>query len=181
MAEFDPELWRRRAWERFSRALRAGKPKEDLERTWAGDVLAIGDMSRLVSWCGERKIKVDFAKKVGATYYPHDKEVKVSSRLAPPRQVVYLLHECGHHLIGLKELNERYQLGYTTEDPSVKRTFPHRLAVLEEEFEAWHRGWKLVQRLGLNVDRSLFDEVRQECLKSYIKWSLRPGKGAEEE
>lgn len=180
MSEFEPDLWRTRAWDRFRRALRAGKPKADLERVWAVDVLAISDMSRLVGWCDGRNIRVDFAKKVGATYYPYDKEIKLSSRLSPPRQVVYLLHECGHHLIGLKDLNERYQLGYVTDDPAVKRTFPHRLAVLEEEFEAWHRGWKLVQRLELNVDRSLFDEVRQTCLKSYIKWSVRPG-GREEE
>ena len=180
MQVFEPELWKSRAWDRFTRAVVAGRLKEEVERVWFRDVVAVDDLTKLNEWCMSRKLKVVFVKKVGATYYPHDKEVLVSSRMSPQRQVVFLLHECGHHLIGMKDLAERYQLGYAEERPEVKRTFAHRLAVLEEEMEAWHRGWKLGQRLGLSVERSYFDEVRYECLKSYIKWSVRPGKGADD-
>lgn len=175
MQEFDPKLWRARAWSRFRRRLLAGAPKAEMEPTWALDVLAISDLESLVSWCSSKKLKVAFVKKVGATYYPNSKEVLVSSRLSPPRQVAFLIHECGHHLIGMKEHSERFGMGYPQTDPEVTKTFHHRVSCLEEEMEAWHRGWKLAGRLGLSISREFFDEVRLECLRSYIKWSLRPG------
>ena len=87
---------------------------------------------------------------------------------------MYLLHECGHHLIGMKEHHERFGQGYPLgNDPAVAKTKAHKVACLEEEFEAWHRGWKLARRLGLAITRSDFDELRIECLKSYIDWAAR--------
>lgn len=172
MAEFDYELWKARAWERFGRALRSGKPKRVIEPAWVADVLAVDSLSVLVEWCRGRGLKVDFVKKTGGTYYPGSKEVKISSRLSPTNQVVYLLHECGHHLIGMKEHDERFGMGYPQTDPAVKRTFQHKLACLDEEIEAWHRGWRLACRLGIRIDPDAYESVRLKCLRSYVKWSL---------
>ena len=181
MQKFDSGLWRNRAWARFRRALAAGKPKAELEPAWALDVLAICDLGTLVEWCEQRKIDVVFVKKVGATYYQDTKQVKISSRLSPQRQLLFLLHECGHHLIGLKEHNSRYAMGYPQTDAETKKTFHHRLTCLEEEMEAWHRGWNLAERLNLRISREDFDAVRLECLRTYVKWTLRPGKMEREE
>lgn len=175
MSSFDPKLWRKRAWDRLRRAVLRGGNKGEIETTYAADMYAISDLEALIGWCEGRKLNVEFVKKAAAVYLHHEGAIKVSSRLSPARQLVLLLHECGHHLIGMKDQHERFGMGYPQTDPEVTKTFHHRVSCLEEELEAWHRGWKLVKRLGLSVDRSFYDEVRLECIRTYIKWALRPG------
>jgi hypothetical protein len=175
MREFDPQAWRDRAWARYTRALCSGQPAQKIELEWALDVLAIGDLTLLTDWCAERKVKVSFLKKQNGTYHSASKEITISSRLSPRNQVIVLLHECGHHLIGPSGDSDRFQMGYAQSDPEVTKTFHHRVACLEEEMEAWHRGWRLAGRLGLRVDREIFDQYRLKCLRSYIKWTIKPG------
>ena len=71
-------------------------------------------------------------------------------------------------------VSEGETLPLSQTEPNVKRTFHHRMSCLEEEIEAWHRGWKLAVRLGLSVTREEFDVVRLDCLKSYVRWTLQP-------
>jgi hypothetical protein len=177
LAEFDKDLWRKRSWERFCRAT-ATKPEASQrirDAAWVSDLKAIDDLEALVEWCATRCIKVVFAKKALGSYATADKVITISSRLKPRNQSVVLLHECGHHLCGGADHHDRFGMGYPqATEPSVRRTFHHRVSCLEEEIEAWHRGWKLAVRLGLNVSRDDFDAVRLDCLRSYIKWTLKP-------
>lgn len=173
MTLFDPGAWRARAWGRFERGVRRGAPGG--EAAWARDVVAISDLGALVAWAGDRGLTVKFAKKTGGTYDGGGREILISSRLSPPRQVAYLLHECGHHLIEACEHGDRFRMGYPATDPRVRRTFHHRMTILEEETEAWHRGWRLAERLGLGITRAAYDEVRLDCLASYVRWVVRPG------
>jgi len=177
--EFNSELWKERAWARYTRAVQSGRAQKIDETNWALDVLAINDLELLVNWCKNHKLKVVFAKKSNGTYYHDDKQITICSNLSPRSQVIVLLHECGHHLIEVQELHERFVLGYSQTDPEITKTFEHRIACLEEEFEAWHRGWKLARRLCLCVDRESFDKYRVKCLRTYIKWSLKPKKFSE--
>lgn len=182
MSAFDPKLWRKRAWDRLRRAVLRGGDKGVVETTYAADMYAISDLEALIAWCDGRKITVDFVKKASATFIPSSLTIKMSSRMSPRRQVVLLLHECGHHLIGMHDHHERFGAGYPRGgEEEWSRTFHHRVACLDEEMEAWHRGWKLVKRLGLSVDRGFYDEVRLECIRSYIQWTLRPGQWKREE
>jgi hypothetical protein len=181
VSKFDSQLWKERAWARHTRVVSSLRAREkdklaEAERKWFSDVLSISDLEKLVGWCGERCIDVEFVKKSLGIYIHGEKEIKISSRLKPLNQVAVLLHECGHHLVGLDDRHDRFGMGYPQTDPEVTRTFHHRLACLEEELEAWHRGWKLSQRLELNIPREEFDRVRLDCVRSYIKWSLRPGR-----
>ena len=181
MREFDPQLWKERAWARYSRALNSGRPDNEVGFEWAQDVIAIGALDTLIGWCKEKKLKVLFAKKQNGTYHSGKREVYISSRLSPTNQVVVLLHECGHHLIGVNDDHDRFGMGYPQSDPEITKTFNHRVSCLEEEMEAWHRGRRLAQRLNLNVDREAFDAMRLKCLRSYIKWTLKPGSFQEPE
>ena len=178
---FDPQIWRDRAWKHLKKSHIAGKPKQKVEAEWVLDTIAISDLTKVVEWCSERGLKIDFVKKPAASYYPDSKAIQIAHRLKPIRQLIYLLHECGHHLIGSSEDHERYGMGYPQNELSVKRTFHHRLTCLDEEFEAWHRGWKLAQRLKLNITRDKYDQLKVECLRTYVKWALRPGKIVEQE
>ncbi len=174
--EFDAETWKQKAWARYTRAVQSGRARKIDETNWALDVLAIRDLYMLVGWCSDHKLKVSFAKKSNGEYRSHDKQIIVSTHLSPRKQAVVLLHECGHHLIDGQDIQDRFALGYSQIDPEIIKTFSHRLACLEEEFEAWHRGWKLAKRLNLTVDRDFFDEFRIKCLNSYVKWSINPKK-----
>ena len=175
MKEFDKKLWLERAGARLRRATRRGassETKKVAEEKWLNDVGYIHRMDALIGWCSSKGISVSFGKKGGATYLTSEKTITMAGRMSPEKQFYYLLHECGHHLIGYTEEDERFGMGYPKhEDASVNTTFQHKMACLEEEIEAWNRGWKLAKRLNLNVDRESFDFVRLDCLRSYVKWA----------
>jgi hypothetical protein len=175
MIEFDKQLWWDRAWARFKRATRKGcsrKKRDEAERQWFREAMCIDKLAAVIDWCSSKNIKVRFGKSVGASYNAIEKTITMAGRTSPEKQLYMLLHECGHHLVGFDEDDERFGMGYPyVEDSKVNTTFHHRVACLEEEMEAWHRGWRLSKRLHLNLDRPAFDKVRLDCLRSYIKWA----------
>lgn len=177
--EFDEVVWRARAWERLKRAVRAKRRESIAYKRWLDDVKYIEALRVVVEWCRARTLTVTFCKKAGGMYYTADKEIKISGRASPARQLHLLLHECGHCLIGSKEKDERFGMGYGRhDDPKVNRTAHHRLDILEEEFEAWHRGWKLALRLGAltEADKEAYDKTRTRLLYTYVQWtSKQPG------
>lgn len=173
MAIFDAELWHSRAWSRYQNALGVGADRSEAIIHWDRDVIHVNALAILIDWCTERSIKVKFCKREAGIYYPCDKCIKINGRLQPEKQVFFLLHECGHHLVGDKEKNERFGMGYSQDDPSLKRTFHHRCDIVDEELEAWYRGFKLAKRLHLRINKERFDLTRIEMLKSYFAWALR--------
>ena len=173
MHEFSEKLWRERALARFKRSCRreSKKSRAEAEEQWTKEASAIEAMAEVVKWCESKGIKVQFGKKSGGLYDSQLKTITITSHSGPEKQLYMLLHECGHHLIGFTEHDERFGKGYPfADDPEVNTSFQHKIACLEEEIEAWHRAWRLSKRLRLQLDRSAFDEVRLECLRSYIKW-----------
>lgn len=181
MAEtFSRDKLRQQAWDRFHRQVKEGRvraPKRGSEAQWFRDMLYIEKISAVVDWCAGRSIEVILAKKANGAYDPTSKVITLTARAAPEKMLHYLLHECGHHLIGMEEHHERFGKGYPRgSQPRAVNNYEHRLACLEEEMEAWHRGWKLARRLQLDVDRSQFDATRIECLRSYTDWVANTGK-----
>lgn len=173
--EFDPKVWTERAEARRQNALGAGaREKTDIEEKYADDIRMIQAIHVVVEWCAARSLSVDFVKKSGGFYHPVDKKITLSGRAAPRRQLYLLLHECGHCLIGDDKLkHERYGMGYPMiDEPGVNRSLHHRLDILEEEFEAWHRGWRLALRLKIldESDKPGFDELRTKFLLTYVRW-----------
>lgn len=172
MQYFDVSVWRQRAWDRFKRAARSKRrPAIGAEEQWVRDASYIEKLAVVVDWCEARLLAVVFGRRPSGVYDPNAKEIRLACRASPEKQLYYLLHECGHHLIGMKEHHERFGMGYPQTDPEITRTFTHKLACLEEEFEAWHRGRKLARRLGLGIDEDEFDKLRRQCLKTYLSWA----------
>lgn len=172
MISFDRHLWWNRAWERHRRALNRKNTVVSLAtQKWAREALNVNHLEVLVNWCYGKGLGVVFGKKSAAVFDQNTRTVIVSGRLPPERQVHVLLHECGHFLVGD---NPRFSNGYPmADDPKNNQSFEHRLACLEEEIEAWNRGWKLGVRLGLKVDKDGFERTRAECLRSYVNWASR--------
>lgn len=176
MREFDPQLWQDRALGRRDRAHDKGYPARGVELEYHRNLLAISDMEATIQWCTARGVKVFFVKKQSGTYHVGLKMVTISSTFSPVNQSIILLHELGHHLIGHDADDERFGQGYPRQSiPSAHKEFRHRLACIEEEFEAWNRGWKLAKRLNLRLEREEFDLMRVKCLKSYMQWGVNPG------
>lgn len=171
MSSFNSELWRRRSWARYQKSLLKGDPKADSQ--WGDDVRGIGRLEKIIDWCAERDLNVVFCRRMGGIYLGEDKMIRISDRLTPKLQAYFLLHECGHFLIGGREKDERFGMGWHTVDDEDIKTFHHRCDVVEEEFEAWWRGWKLGSRLKLNIDKSDFDKHRIRMIKTYLRWALR--------
>lgn len=178
MAAFDPDVWRARAWARYQKLVKSGNKKLSAVRQWERDVKHISFLESLILWCNERNIEVDFAKQMGGIYFPEEKRIRLSGRLSPEKQVFVLLHECGHHLIGDKEKHERFGMGYSRvdSDPTITRTFRHKCDIIDEEYEAWHRGFKLAKRLRLKIDKDRYDKHRAEMIKTYLVWALKGDK-----
>lgn len=142
------------------------------------DLKYVNALEAIIKWCESRGLSVTFSKKSGGVYYTDQKEITINARAAAKQQLFLLLHECGHHLIGSAERHERYGMGYSTSDRTVRRTYHHRIDILEEEFEAWYRGWKLALRLGVLSleDKVIYDKVRIRYLRSYLLWASKaPG------
>lgn len=172
MVSFDRELWEKRARKRHGKGVGSSPPTGAI----ANEMRAIVDLESLIGWCGERGVSVTFTNmppNVGATYDSEQNFVQMSGRFLPEKQLIVLLHECGHMLIGNRRKHERYGMGHQS-DPTVTRTLHHRFDVLDEEMEAWYRGRKLAKRLKLKIDQEAFHTTRLACLKSYAKWVLEP-------
>lgn len=179
-SNFDRDKWRQQAWRRFQRASQRTckkPPARGAEAQWHRDMLYIEKLSTLIDWCTARRLTVRFAKREAGVFEPDTRTVTVSCRAAPERQLHYILHEVGHFLIGHVADDPRFGKGYPqVYNKELNRKYIHKLTCLEEEFEAWHRGWKLSTRLHLDLDRNEFDLTRLACLKSYIGWTSTSGK-----
>lgn len=179
MSAFDHKKMRDAAWSRFERRIRKGGNEEEARRVWTREAMASDGIARVAQWLKKRGMSLRFTRRVGAAVFEDLKVIEIASTMKPDTALIYLLHECGHVLIGCEGRAKRYALGYPrTCDPDISRSFQHRLAVLDEETEAWHRGRKLAMRLriGWCISERHWEETRQNCLRSYIKWSLTPHK-----
>lgn len=173
MGHFVEKIWRERALCRYKKSLSRSLSTDKVEKKYKKELTSISHLKSLVSWCAERKIEVLFNKRSGGIYYPEVRFIHINGRMNPEKQVFLLLHECGHHLIGDKEKHERFGMGYSTNDPHVKKTFQHRCDIVDEELEAWHRGWKLSRRLKLKINKSKYDKTRSNMIKTYFRWAVR--------
>lgn len=75
-----------------------------------------------------------------------------------------MLHELGHVLM------TRTRAGRHVLVRAAKKykTQISRVAVLEEEMEAWRLGYNLAKKLDMHVNQNKFDRVKSACLTTYI-------------
>lgn len=132
---------------------------------------SIAHLATVVEWCEGRGIEVSFSRRFAGVYEPSSMSILVCGRLEPEQQLHVLLHECGHHLVGDRKPGERYGKGWNSDDPNTKRTLVHRIDIIDEELEAWHRGLKLAKRLGIKVNLERYNVTRARYVKTYLQWA----------
>jgi hypothetical protein len=170
MARFDPEVWVDRARARFTRERAAKRP--GAASRFERDKVSINKINELIKWCTSKKITVTFDNEEVGEYA--DKKIRCNVHARPDIQLYMLLHECGHFLIGVE--HEKFVLSTSDiNDPSIRRTTTtYRLDVLGEEMEAWHRGWKLANRLKIKIDRNAYLNLRTKMMKTHLMWVMDP-------
>lgn len=178
--EFLASTWRTAAENRCAKRILKDPEETDLAYVQlAKDLRAIAGLEKLLDWTTAHNVSVGFEPDGDIALYPDIRYVKMSSRARPERQLYLLLHECGHFLIGSnRSPSERFGKGYSmmrAAHPSFLRSAVHRIDVLDEELEAWARGRKLAKKLRIAVDPNVWEKVRIECIKTYIKWACKAG------
>jgi len=171
---FDHDAWRYRADRRRQRLIDRGCSEDFALLEMSRDLVSAKNLSLLVKWCEKRGLTVLFAKHENGTYDECTKTITIAANALPEKQVFYLIHECGHHLINAHPgLPNRFEMGYEQTEKKITRTFQHRLACLEEEMEAWQRGRNLARKLKLKLNEENLEKLRLHCLHSYVKWASR--------
>lgn len=182
MSTFNRDLWITRAHNRiFGKKLVQNRtqkkyavmhtdPDQDEKIVqYSREVAAIHGINKLVEWVAKKGIEVQFSKSSDGMYDPIRKQITISSRAMPETQLFFLMHECGHHLIGDRTRSERFGLGYSNCD---QRKLECRVDVVDEECEAWWRGYRLAQKLKVTFSRDRFNQLRAQSLRSYFKWAV---------
>ena len=84
-----------------------------------------------------------------------------------------LLHECGHALIrrDWTKFKTEFCAHAEHDGDGRKETKSLKISTLEEEFEAWKRGWKLAKRLNLQLAKDAYTKNKDKYIMTYIKWA----------
>jgi hypothetical protein len=169
--EFNPDRLKQRAINKYERDKAHDVVVAAI--TLKKELTAIAGMERIALWLEKKKITLKVKKMEFAIYFADIRQIHLSGGLSRERQLIFLIHECGHVLVGRPKRNERF--GMTEILKGERCTFRHRLDVLEEEFEAWHRGKKMAKRLKVVYDSTQWDQEKQWALVSYLKWAVGRG------
>ena len=107
-------------------------------------------------------------------------EVRINGRAPYRSRVLALMHECGHVVIFLRRARRRRKrycgLSYrewAAADAATLRTKWYKIAVLQEEIEAWSLGEALARKLGVSFSARQLHRHRTRCLMSYVRYCAR--------
>lgn len=135
-------------------------------------------MGILTTWLEKRGWTVEFDYLNQDEMIPANKQINISTRQGLEKQLYSFLHECGHLLIQSKW--DRYEKeypatakmnAYATVHKQLARSPKYKVDCLAEEIEAWRRGKKLADRLGLYYNEERYNDLASKCVMTYVKWA----------
>lgn len=89
---------------------------------------------------------------------------------------VYLfLHELGHNelrknWVEYEKVNPVAAFAEVIKHYKYRRRIEYYVCVIEEEYKAWDAGFELGNRLGIKIDDKRWNELRNKCLMTYIRY-----------
>jgi len=107
-------------------------------------------------------------------FFDKEKEIVYSLRTKNEKNQMYsLLHECGHALAFESK-------GYTNRFPTMaakrfktakvnRRTNTFKVESIIEEYDAWARGLKLAERLGIEIDKEDYGKYASRYVMTYVR------------
>ena len=101
------------------------------------------------------------------------KIIEIYSLNGVENRLFALLHECGHALIrrDWTKFKTEFCAHAEHDGDGRKETKSLKISTLEEEFEAWKRGWKLAKRLNLQLDKDAYTKHKNKYIMTYIEWA----------
>ena len=138
--------------------------------------MALGVMNKVRAWIEKR----GFCVAPGA-FHAVDVEshtVFLKEEASRGAALTLALHECGHMSIYSERARfpKRSVAGASLRQflASQRKTAAERLAIVEEEFEAWRRGEEIGKSLGIRLPPAkLRRRVKASCLRSHVAWCTR--------
>ena len=120
-------------------------------------------------WLENRGYVVEFSRSGDDSVDRENKIVSINTTRSHETQLHVILHECGHVLIkdsdpivnGIEEVLKRY---------SCKSKI-HKTFTVIEEAEAWKRGLKLANRLGIPIDKKKWNKDVARAIYKYMLWA----------
>ena len=99
-----------------------------------------------------------------------EKQIHIDSRQHAESRFYTLLHECGHLLISqtANQFQKDHPMYAMSCDVRRYRSKAYQVSLVAEEIEAWKRGRRLANRLGLQINDAKFDRLMTDCVMSYI-------------
>jgi hypothetical protein len=90
-------------------------------------------------------------------------------------KVYLLLHELGHCKLRANWDIFTENLPYLADveyynDKKMKKTINYLVSCVEEEFKAWDFGYQLGNELGIRINKDKWNNLKYECLMSYINY-----------
>jgi antirestriction protein ArdC len=119
------------------------------------------NLKTLLNWADDKGIDIRWSNGYG--YYPDENYITMSNRGTDKNKFYTLLHEIGHYIQG----NSRSPHPFTHHD-SDKKTLLSMYYNMQEEIDAWERGFKLAKKLKIPIDKKDYDMYASKYIASYI-------------
>lgn len=128
-----------------------------------------GVLGRLKRFAKKQGIKIVFKRELSIAEYNTDfdgnQEILIGNGWSIHKKVHTLLHELGHASLTNNEIKHRWSIQYTLNGHA---TSVELLTELDEEFEAWFRARLIANKLGIKLDKELFEQDFVAGIDSYI-------------
>lgn len=136
-----------------------------------GSSAAMTDAQRLQAicdWAADRgyHVELDTAPHEPDEVDPVTKVITLSSSQTPRQKVYAALHEAGH-ILGYEA--REFLFSDATHKITPRMADRAKLAVVENELDAWRRGWRLAERLGLGLSARGFEREAAVWLMTYVR------------
>ena len=130
----------------------------------------------LANWLYDKGYNLHVDTDETNAFYREDKLICIDSRMGIEKRLYTLIHECGHLLIEDRwsAYAKKYLHAGVRGDGRKMRSAKYRVSIIEEEVEAWEKGYRLAKRLNLYIDEEGFVKDKTEALMSYFEWASKP-------
>ncbi len=130
---------------------------------WRQQITDAVGVARLYGW------KVVFKPKAQDIIIDKEKTIRLNSNSNPRRMFYVFLHELGHMLLFAQpNYDEKYGI---YKGRGKYSTLKYRIAIVEEEIDAWNQGKELAIQQGWQLDNH-YEVVKANKLSSYMLWAM---------
>lgn len=127
-------------------------------------------LQKLCDWAADRGYLVDLHAEAHEAdeVDPSTRVITISPTQTQRQKVYSLAHECGH-ILGF----ESADFLFSEPRGMASKSARNRLGIVEVELDAWRRGFRLCERLGLGLSPKGFEREACRWLMTYVRDAAR--------